>query len=56
VLIECVEFRVEGKGVKAPIDPLIQMRDFLLGRKVCTQAWLKGAGERVRRQIAATGK
>jgi TPP-dependent pyruvate/acetoin dehydrogenase alpha subunit len=42
--------------MKAPIDPLIQMRDFLLDRKVCTQAWLKGAGDRLRRRIAGAGK
>ena len=56
VLIECVEYAVQGKGGKTPVDPLVQMRDFLLGRKVCTQAWLKGAGDRVRKQIAAVGK
>jgi TPP-dependent pyruvate/acetoin dehydrogenase alpha subunit len=56
VLIECLEYRAEGKSAKAPVDSLIQMRDFLLDRKVCTQAWLKGAGGRLRRQITAVGK
>ncbi len=32
VLIECVEVRVGGKG-GAPVDPVVQMKDFLLGRK-----------------------
>jgi len=53
VLIECVGYRADGK---APVDPLAQMRNFLLGRKVCTEAWLKSAGDRVRKQIAAAGK
>jgi TPP-dependent pyruvate/acetoin dehydrogenase alpha subunit len=55
VLIECMEFRVEGKaGVSA--DPLVQMKEFLLSRKVCTKAWLRGAGEALRRQIEAAGE
>ncbi len=52
VLIECVEF-VDGKR---PVDPLVTMKDFLLERKVCTEAWLKGAGDGLRRRIAALRK
>jgi TPP-dependent pyruvate/acetoin dehydrogenase alpha subunit len=52
VLIECMEFRVEGKA-SASADPLVQLKEFLLSRKVCTKAWLRGAGERLRRQIEA---
>jgi TPP-dependent pyruvate/acetoin dehydrogenase alpha subunit len=54
VLIECVEYRAKGKGSSRLIDPLILMERFLLGRKICTQAWLKGAGDGLRRRIAAT--
>jgi TPP-dependent pyruvate/acetoin dehydrogenase alpha subunit len=54
VLIECVEYRAKGKGANRSIDPLILMERFLLGRKICTQAWLKGAGDGLRRRIAAT--
>jgi TPP-dependent pyruvate/acetoin dehydrogenase alpha subunit len=54
VLIECVEYRAEGRN--ALVDPLVQMKDFLLGRKVCTEAWLKGAGDRLRRKIATIRK
>jgi TPP-dependent pyruvate/acetoin dehydrogenase alpha subunit len=53
VLIECVGYRMPGSGVDAAGDPLVQMRDFLLGRKVCTKAWLERAGEGLRRRIAA---
>jgi TPP-dependent pyruvate/acetoin dehydrogenase alpha subunit len=56
VLLECVEFRVKGRSGSLPVDPLVQMKKFLLGRKVCTEAWLKGAGDGLRRRIAATDK
>jgi TPP-dependent pyruvate/acetoin dehydrogenase alpha subunit len=58
-LIECVEFQVESKGRSASgvsVDPLVPMEEFLLSRKVCTKAWLKGAGDRLRRRIAAVGE
>jgi acetoin:2,6-dichlorophenolindophenol oxidoreductase subunit alpha len=54
VLIECVSYGVSSPGGGAPRDPLVEMKDFLLGRRVCTKAWLERAGERLRRQIAAT--
>jgi acetoin:2,6-dichlorophenolindophenol oxidoreductase subunit alpha len=56
VLLECVEFRVKGKGGDLPVDPLMQMKKFLLGRKVCTKTWLKEAGDGLRRRIAAADK
>lgn len=49
VLIECKGYRVDGVRGGAAQDPLVQMQGFLLGRKVCTRAWLKRAGERLRR-------
>jgi acetoin:2,6-dichlorophenolindophenol oxidoreductase subunit alpha len=56
VLIECVEYQVEGKGGSAVVDPLVQMQEFLLSRKVCTQAWLKGCGDGLRRRITAASQ
>ena len=53
VLIECVEFRVKGGKGSLPVDPVLQMKKFLLGGKICTEAWLKGAGDGLRRRIAA---
>ena len=53
VLVECVAYRTKGKGREVVADPLLQMREFLLGRKVCTEAWLNRAGESFDRQIAA---
>jgi TPP-dependent pyruvate/acetoin dehydrogenase alpha subunit len=52
VLVECVAFRAEGKrgGV---VDPLELMRGFLVGRRVCSAAWMDRAGDAARRRIAA---
>jgi acetoin:2,6-dichlorophenolindophenol oxidoreductase subunit alpha len=54
VLIECVAYRRESPGGGASGDPLVQMKKFLLGREVCTKAWLERTGEGMRRRIAAT--
>ena len=53
VLIECVAYGARGRLANVALDPLIQMEEFLLRRKVCTRAWLKSSGERMRRRIAA---
>jgi acetoin:2,6-dichlorophenolindophenol oxidoreductase subunit alpha len=52
VLIECKGYRVDGVGGDLSQDPLVQMKSFLLGRKVCTKAWLERAGERLRKRIS----
>jgi TPP-dependent pyruvate/acetoin dehydrogenase alpha subunit len=51
VLVECVALAVKGR--RGVVDPLVQMREFLLGRRVCSEAWLDRAREAVTRQIAA---
>jgi acetoin:2,6-dichlorophenolindophenol oxidoreductase subunit alpha len=57
VLVECVAFPVKGNGKNGVVDPLVQMRGFLLGRKVCSAAWLDRAGDALTRQIGTqTGK
>lgn len=56
VLIECVEYRAKGKGGGAAADPLVQMQEFLLSRKVCTKAWLEGCGGGLRRRIASASE
>lgn len=53
VLIECKGYRVEGVREDSADDPLAQMRNFLLGRKVCTEAWLEKAGKRLRKRISS---
>jgi TPP-dependent pyruvate/acetoin dehydrogenase alpha subunit len=54
VLIECKGYRVEGAQENSTNDPLAQMKSFLLGRKVCTKAWLEKAGERLRTRISSS--
>jgi TPP-dependent pyruvate/acetoin dehydrogenase alpha subunit len=54
VLIECKGYRVQGVGGDSRQDPLEQMKSFLLGRKICTKAWLERAGERVSKRISST--
>jgi acetoin:2,6-dichlorophenolindophenol oxidoreductase subunit alpha len=53
VLIECMAYPIEGSRGGAPADPLVQMEQFLLRRKVCSKAWLERAGDGLRRRIAA---
>ena len=52
VLVECVAYRLEGERKAAWVDPLVQMKEFLLWRKVCKEAWLHRTGDGLRRQIA----
>jgi TPP-dependent pyruvate/acetoin dehydrogenase alpha subunit len=54
VLVECVTLAV--KGTRGVMDPLVQMREFLLGRKVCSEGWLDRAGDSLTRQIAAASE
>ena len=53
VLIECLAYPMGGSGGGSPGDPVVQMKEFLLGRKVCSKAWLERAGDGLRRRIAA---
>jgi len=56
VLIECIEFSRRDTRGSLPIDPLVQMKKFLLSRKVCTAEWLKDPGAGLRKRIAAANK
>jgi TPP-dependent pyruvate/acetoin dehydrogenase alpha subunit len=55
VLVECVAFPVKGRRRDSVVDPLMLMREFLLGRKVCSETWLDAAGDRLARQIGGDG-
>jgi TPP-dependent pyruvate/acetoin dehydrogenase alpha subunit len=54
VLIECLEFHRPAKGKEVAVDPLVQLGDILVRRKVCTKAWQQKAGDKLRRRIMAT--
>jgi acetoin:2,6-dichlorophenolindophenol oxidoreductase subunit alpha len=51
VLIECRQFASPGEDGIRPADPLLQLRRFLLRRKICKDVWLKNAGKDFRRRI-----
>ncbi len=51
VLIACIPFRMEGAKQRVEDDPIAQLRSFLLGRKICTQAWMNGVERRFREKL-----
>jgi TPP-dependent pyruvate/acetoin dehydrogenase alpha subunit len=51
VLIECIPYRLEGVKERAESDPIGQLRGFMLGRKVCTEAWMNGVEARFRERL-----
>jgi TPP-dependent pyruvate/acetoin dehydrogenase alpha subunit len=53
VLIECIAYKTEGTKDDSPGDPLLLMKDFLLGRKVCTQSWLQNTGDSLRKRLSS---
>jgi acetoin:2,6-dichlorophenolindophenol oxidoreductase subunit alpha len=52
VLIDCVTYKTKGEKTDSPGDPLLQMKEFLLARKVCTETWLQNAGDSLRRRLS----
>lgn len=53
VLIECIAYRLKGASVLPETDPLLEIKQFLLEKKVASKAWLETAGDPLRRQLAA---
>jgi TPP-dependent pyruvate/acetoin dehydrogenase alpha subunit len=54
VLIECRVHPKLPNGEKPETDPLLQMKSFLLSRKVVTEAWLNHAADGLRRRLGAS--
>ncbi len=52
VLIEGVPFHLQGETRPAPEDPIVQLGDYLLKRRVCTQAWLVSTAKSFRGRLA----
>jgi len=48
VVIDCVAYPVHGKT----LDPVEQMKSFLLGKKACTATWLEHAGDPFRVKVS----
>jgi TPP-dependent pyruvate/acetoin dehydrogenase alpha subunit len=51
VLIECLQFARKGEDGVSPVDPLLQLRRFLLRRRICKDVWLRSAGKNFRHRI-----
>lgn len=45
VLIECISCRATGQRKNKMSDPILHMKDFLTGRKVCTEDWANHASK-----------
>jgi len=56
VLVECVAYRLKGTAVSEVVDPVDQMRGFLLGRKVSSKAWLEHADGALKGRMAKASK
>ena len=52
VVIDCVGYRTRGKIV----DPIVQMKGFLLERKVGTSEWMDRAGDTFRERLRVASK
>ena len=53
VLLECEAYKLEGGPILAPLDPVLQMKNLLLSRKLATKAWLDASEDRIKRRVAA---
>lgn len=53
VLIECLTHQLDGVRKGEMEDPLVRMREFMLVRKVCSEAWLDGVAGAFRKRIEA---
>ena len=52
VVIECVRYRLKGKQGASALDPIVQMKEFLLARKVGDQAWMDRVEDVFRKRLA----
>ena len=48
VVIDCVAYPADGKV----LDPVAQMKSFVLEKKACTSAWMEHAGDSFRERIS----
>lgn len=56
VLIDCIAVPREERPADESDDPILHMKNFLIGRKVCTEAWADHAGDALRKKIAAVSR
>lgn len=53
VLIDCVAAPASERHDDEASDPVTHMKNFLVGRKICTESWTNHVGDTLRRKIAA---
>jgi TPP-dependent pyruvate/acetoin dehydrogenase alpha subunit len=51
VLVKCVSYQLKNEQKSSAVDPIVQMKSFLIGRKVCTEAWLDRVEDRLQKEI-----
>lgn len=51
VLIECVPLEAAGQRTEETDDSILRMKEFLIGRKVCDEAWANHAGDAFRKNM-----
>jgi TPP-dependent pyruvate/acetoin dehydrogenase alpha subunit len=56
VLIDCVAALSAGQRSAGKDDPLLHMKKFLIGRKICDAAWANHAGDVLRKKIASADR
>jgi TPP-dependent pyruvate/acetoin dehydrogenase alpha subunit len=53
VILECIVPRMEEQHRADREDPIVQLEKFMLGRRVCSKAWLSRVGDSFRKRIDA---
>ena len=53
VVLECIVPQVEGQRGADREDPIVQLKTFMLGRSVCSDAWLSRVEDSFRKRIDA---
>jgi TPP-dependent pyruvate/acetoin dehydrogenase alpha subunit len=53
VLIECISSRLIGQRKNRMNDPILHMKEFLIGRNICSEHWTNHADDVFRKKLAA---
>lgn len=56
VLIECIVPRSTRQRNDETDDPIIHMKNFLVGREICTETWIDQAGNSLRSRLGAPAR
>lgn len=53
VVIQCLAYELEARQRVGGSDPILQMKNFMLGRRVCGEAWMNGVDAAFRKRLGA---